>query len=950
MAFLPTNASQVQQFAVALYGIQVGSSTMAAVQQDITAVGGLKNALNAYYAASFGTQTTASVAASVAANLGLTGTALTDGAAYITAALNAAPASARGQVISDILNLFSTLTANATYGAAAAAWNTKVALAVSYTGAGDVAIVAGASPVGQVFTLSSGVDTVPGTAGDDAINTTTANLNPFDSINGGAGVDTLNIDDTATGALASFSGVTLSGIEKITLNSKLGLLNAALDTSSATSFPGLTDLTVTMTTPAAAQTVTAATTTNVTVSASAGAQNMTVVGGGGAASVTTTGAGNVLVGQATAPAATDANAYKSVTAKTASGTVDITDNSGAAGVVGSTLTSVTVKSTSGASTLTGKGITDITLQDTSGNVGLTNATTAAHPLNLTLKGVTAGTITDTSGNATSASITTAATTAAATGNTITLAGAKLATLTIDGTKSLTLTSTLTKLSTVVIKGSGGVSTDLSGDGATTTAGYVTSVDTTGSTATASTANGTIANAITIGTSTTYIGGAGVDNVTVAASTKAINLGAGDDKLTLTAALGTGATADGGDGVDTLALTDAIIFGLSSAATINDKISNFEKLDFGAWTSAGTTFDLGYLAKVNNYVKLGAVAAGGTDVINNIANGGTVELYGDNAATGLTLGIKDASYGTSDTATLVLSATATGVRAGGVVTLAGVENVNIKTSMTATTYANNLDTLSLTAAAAKTITITGNQGLDLTGATIGTAVNKVDASGLTGTSNAFSFTTGALVAATTAIPTATIIGTSTGVNTIDATNSLKPVIISVGGSANTAANVLTGSALSDTISGGAGDDTITGGGGNDILTGNGGSDSFDLAAGSGTATVPVVITDFVRTATAGTNDTLSLAGVEAVGADALAGWSLTSGVYTKAGATVADFYAAAAAGFSANAVGVFENGGNTYVFAEGATTASTDDIYIQLTGVTGITSLHASTAGANVLVI
>lgn len=794
------------------------------------------------------------------------------------------------------------------------------------------------------------MDNIVGTAGNDTINTTTANLNTFDSIAGGAGIDTLAIDDTATGALASFSGVTLSGVEKIILNSKLGLLNAALNTSSATSFPGLTDLTVTMTTPGAAQTVTAATTTNVTVSATAGNQDMTIVGGGGTGSVTTTGAGNVLVGQATAPATTDANNYTSVTAKTGTGTVDITDNSGASGVVGSALTSVTVKSTTGTSTLTGKGIVNVTLQDTSGAVNVTNATTTAHPLNLTLKGVTGGTITDTSGNATSAAITTAATTAAGTGNTITLAGAKLAALTIDGSKSLALTSTLNKLATVVITGAGGVSSDFSDDGATTTNGYVTSVDTTGSTAAASTANGTIANAITIGTSTAYLGGAGVDNVTVGASTKAIALGAGNDKLTLTAALGTGATADGGDGTDTLVLSDTIISGLTSSATINDKISNFEKLDFGAFTSAGTTFDLGYLAKVNSYVKLGAVAAGGTDVINNIANGGTVEFYGNNAATGITLGVQNASYGASDSATLVLSATASGVRAGGAVTLANVETVNIQTSMTATTYANNLDTLSLTAAAAKSIIVSGNQGLDLTGANTGTAVSLIDASGLTGTSNAFKVTTGALVVATTAIPRATIIGTSTGVNTIDATNSLKPVTISVGGAANTASNVLTGSALGDTISGGAGDDTITGGGGNDTLTGNGGSDSFVIAAGSGTATVPVVITDFVRTAVAGTNDTLSLAGTEAVGADALAGWTLSSGIYTKAGATVSDFFTAAAAGFSADAVGAFEYGGNTYVFAEGATTASTDDIYIQLTGVTGLTSLHATTAGANVLVI
>jgi len=575
-------------------------------------------------------------------------------------------------------------------------------------------------------------------------------------------------------------------------------------------------------------------------------------------------------------------------------------------------------------------------------------------MDLTLKGVTAGTITDSSGNATTSTITTDATTAAGTGNTITLAGAKLAALTIGGTKSLALTSTLAKLATVTITGTGGVTSDFSGDGATTTSGVVTSVDASGSSPVSSTTNGTTGNDITIGTSTTYTGGAGTDKVTVAASTKAITLGAGTDNLVLTAALGTGATADGGDGTDTITSDNATWAALTSSATINDKISGFEKLEISATAlGASATVDLGYMAKVNSYVKLGAFSETATsgETINNVANGGTVELAGDNTLTnGITIGVKDASYGTSDSVTLALTASASGVRAGGVVTVAGVETVNISTSLTASTYVNNLDTLSLTAAAAKTVNVSGNQGLDLTGATIGTAITKVDASGLTGTSNAFSFTTGALVAATASAPSATITGTSTGVNTIIATSSLKPVIISVGGSANTASNALTGSALGDTISGGAGDDVITGGGGLDNLTGGGGSDQFVIADGSGTSGSPVVITDFVRTATAGTNDILSLTGNEAVAANAITGWTVSSGVYTKAGASLSDFWTAAAANFSALAAGAFESGGNTYVFYQGATTASTDDVYIQLTGVTGITSLHATTAGANVLVI
>ena len=214
MAFLPTNASQVQQFAVGLYGIQVGTATMAAVQQDITAVGGLNNALNAYYAASFGSSTTASVGTTVAANLGLTGQAATDAAAYITAVLNSTAANSRGAAIEGVLSLFSTLTSNATFGAAATAWNTKVAAAVAYTGAADVASGSGVA-TGTIYTLTTSADSIPGTAGDDTINgnvsavATILTATSGDVIDGGAGKDTLNLTviDAANPGLLNVANV-----------------------------------------------------------------------------------------------------------------------------------------------------------------------------------------------------------------------------------------------------------------------------------------------------------------------------------------------------------------------------------------------------------------------------------------------------------------------------------------------------------------------------------------------------------------------------------------------------------------------------------------------------------------------------------------------------------------------------------------------------------------------
>ena len=233
MAF-PTNANQVQAFAGALYGQQIGSVTLAQVTSDIQASGGLTNALNAYYNASFGSRTTASVATTVAANLGLTGAAATAGADYITAQLNAAPASARGAVIANILNLFSGLTADATFGAAATAWNAKVDIAAAYTGAGDVAV---GTVIAKAFNLTTGTDNgaaFTGTSAADSFNGTDTTFTAADSINGGAGADSLTLVFAgANTAVASSTGVETVQVQNY---------HSAANTLNMTSMTGVTEV------------------------------------------------------------------------------------------------------------------------------------------------------------------------------------------------------------------------------------------------------------------------------------------------------------------------------------------------------------------------------------------------------------------------------------------------------------------------------------------------------------------------------------------------------------------------------------------------------------------------------------------------------------------------------------------------------------------------------------
>ena len=195
MASIPTSTLIVQRFASALYGVQVGSTTMAAVNRDI-ASNGLNATLNSYFAASFGSMSSTDVGTLLVANLGIPAAGAAEAIAYVVGKLNGVAAGAKGAVIAGILADFSNLTANATYGAAATAWNTAVDAAAAYTGAADVAV----GSVVSTFTLTAGVDTLTGTVGNDTYTAQlggTATLTALDSIDGGAGTNVLNINDVA---------------------------------------------------------------------------------------------------------------------------------------------------------------------------------------------------------------------------------------------------------------------------------------------------------------------------------------------------------------------------------------------------------------------------------------------------------------------------------------------------------------------------------------------------------------------------------------------------------------------------------------------------------------------------------------------------------------------------------------------------------------------------------
>jgi hypothetical protein len=109
----------------------------------------------------------------------------------------------RGYVVLQLSDILSTLTADATYGAIATAWNTEVAASA-------------ASSTDQTVKLTTAADSITGGVGNDTISGVVAGiaslltLNPTDVINGGDGADTLKIDLGAT-----YSTITTGSIKAV---------------------------------------------------------------------------------------------------------------------------------------------------------------------------------------------------------------------------------------------------------------------------------------------------------------------------------------------------------------------------------------------------------------------------------------------------------------------------------------------------------------------------------------------------------------------------------------------------------------------------------------------------------------------------------------------------------------------------------------------------------------
>lgn len=763
----------------------------------------------------------------------------------------------------------------------------------------------------------------------------------MDKLDGGAGTDTLKIVQAGAVNTTTVTGATVTNIENINITSGAGV------TTNTTTWTGATALNI-----AAGSNVvaTAAATTDITAAASAltagagdevsinGGKNVTVT----AADTSTTGAASdntIVVGGTTAAAgavkvtytetisdAADADVAGSTITVNGGTTVEVNSlavagaGNNAADVLtlgqidvkgNASTTEVTVKQSAATATYNGTTQKNISIVNGAVNIIDTNAATASDTIKtVTLENFGAACID-------SSVLETLSLTAGATiaGGAVTLNKTAADTSTAATTLALNTSGSFGKISgtqadvykTVNVTAAAATTiADIEMDALTTLNVGGTGVTTfTALTATENAKLATITSTgggLTIGTEldtdVAVTGGAGVENIMIGATTKVIDLGAGNDVVTVsTTTMGAGGAVKGGEGNDTLvANTNGSAFAGLPAFT------GFETLRVAGAAAQGSHNAVGFTA-----LEIGTT--NGATTFTNVAAG--VGLTSLAAATGLTTVTLADATGTADTFNLTLkSADAQDLSANGI-SIAGVETINITNTDTDTTAHTN--ELKLTADSVKSIVVTGNAGLDLTGS-VYAKVTNFDASGITGAA-----------ADAAALAVTYVSGNSTVAENV----TIK------GGSGN---DSLTGSTTAnDTIYGGDGADTLVYTGGADVFTGGAGADTFDVNA-VGTKTAFLTIADAAKA------DKIDFVDVSA---GTIANGTLGAKVTLGAAATLDQYLDAAAAGNGGTTALVkwFQFGTDTYVVLDnsaGATFVSGADAVVKLTGIIDLSTSALAT--------
>jgi len=776
---LPTNLASVEGFIGAMYGYAIGSATMAQVNADIVSYGSLNNTLNAYYTAGFGSQTTAAVAASVVANLGivagqngLIASDVAQAVAYVTGVLNAAPANGRGAAILGVVSLFNGLAGTtgplANFSAAATSWTSNEALAVQYAGSNtsDAALTAAVTTVTQAAaTAAAAINSVSlsattlnyaPTASNNFFtgtgNGTSATFVAGDQIKGGSGTNnSMSISDLVTAAATTvwspttLAGVSVSGVQTATFTSSAEAISVNVSATGTQGYTGLATLNVNSATDAAGvDSVTAgaiAVTVNDKPSAAANAVNTVAVTGGSVVTVNVNGnstdgsLGTIsVVGSSTAsPTSVTVNqtptAYNAGSFTAAKGeSVVITDyKSNAASTAATTpgvLTTVAIQGldTQGA-TITDNSLVNLTVSDTQ------SSSTVAVTANATYAASLIAASTPTTLNLTVNSNSNGTLTVNDTNNEITTLNVTTGKSTLASAKGYSnLAGTFSGVTSLNINGTGELISTLS-------TANVTTIAISGTAGLSASLSG-LSKLTSITSSST---GTNFNNLTLKTSNAYTNTGSQTDIITETG-LTTKAIA-GGTATNNEIIYNAVAPGTGNGITgTGGSFSNFTILGTGANTYG--TFDLGVIKGITSIEVGGAAAsalANATSFVNVPAGtgltitgaSGQAVTYTENDTTGLTdtvnvtLGI---SSGDTRVTSGISTATTTGITSVSTLTLqdstpttaVGLATVNITSYDSTAGNANTITTLADTKLG--TLNLSGTGGTIITNLTNDTAAS------------------------------------------------------------------------------------------------------------------------------------------------------------------------------------------------------------------------------------
>lgn len=681
----------------------------------------------------------------------------------------------------------------------------------------DVADLESLANAGQTFTLTTGVDqgtAFTGGTGNDtyyAEHNATAGANTLstlDSLDGGAGTDTLSITSDNGTTVYTLPSATLANIENITIR---GSDDVTANVSGA-NVTGLESITVSQSVDA---TVTAATTTDISVSGATGA---IVVNGGADTTVTaatatqavtiggtTVGAGAVSVthsNQTTGAIAIDGGTAVTVTAsKATTGTVKIGDTT--AGAVAADMPSGAVSLTT-----TGAAYAAADVAATRGQIDIVGGSTVTVNQTATSSDAAAAADTTTIGQEITQSAVNVTGNSATTAVTVNQSAAVTA---VDGVAAIAGAYETQKVTFVAMAATETIVVN----GLTFTASKTLTA------AEAAAAFANLANGATQGSAPAGNGVYSGTFSTIGGTTGAVTTASGVSTVTFTSASMANVAA--------LTVSDTAAAGNVSVADVTAG-------------SAATTAVTGVLGIVGGAVTIEGNITG-TDVLASatLSGYGAGSSLDSDSLTTLSLANSAKDFDVDNTAATTLGLTVNNLTTG-----SSLDIGSTYTTLNVTATGTNSD-VTLVAGGVQTLTVAGDKSVDLTGATL-TALKTVTVTGSAG------LTVDASGANVTAVDTAGTTGTVTA--TVDGTK----------------ATYTGGAGVDNvTLSAVAPSKAISLGGGNDMLTLASGTTSSTgtLSGGDGTDTLVMAAAD-AATASGATTFETKIDGFEKLSVGSVAG--------------------------------------------------------------------------------